>query len=248
MKFAFDCNCGYASCNTSKRPIVPPKLLAASITACFCSGDLSPASPCGDWLVAFNKRERACAIVPNTSCSWIPASFADSTRLFIRSARRCSCVSILAHLPFTFSRFVVSVLYPQPLAANEIIATAKRISNLRVFISKSPIIKLQPFNSGLLRTRTMLPFKLVYCLNNLLNLEQVGSEKIIGLFFRRGEIAASAKRKNSLKGRGVKFEESRSRADTVGFCHGRFLAVQQQHGPEQRREARQTVAHQVAQL
>ena len=46
-KFSFDCNCGYASCNTSNRPMVPPKLLSASIICCLCSGVLSPASPCG---------------------------------------------------------------------------------------------------------------------------------------------------------------------------------------------------------
>ncbi len=42
--------------------MVPPKLLLASMTACFCSGVLSPPSPAGGWFVAFKRRERASAI------------------------------------------------------------------------------------------------------------------------------------------------------------------------------------------
>src|SRR5215211_972575 len=92
-------------------------------------------------------------MVPKTSCSWMPAIFAASTRLLIRSPRRCSCVSTPDHFAFTFSRFVVSVLYPQPLAASEITITAKRSANLRVFILNLPFVSYAHQPLGLLPSR-----------------------------------------------------------------------------------------------
>jgi len=46
---------------------------------------------------------RASAILPNTSCSWIAVPFTVSTRLPIRSFRRCSWLSTCAHLWSTAS-------------------------------------------------------------------------------------------------------------------------------------------------
>src|SRR6185369_16657225 len=172
-KFSFERNCGYASCKTSSRPTVPAELFEASITACFCSGVLSPPSPCGACCVAFRSFERASAILPKTSCSCTPASFAVSIRLLSRSERRCRLVSTFAHLPFTFSCLVVRVLLPQPLA----VAVTKTIKANN--ISRRLVI------SFLLVSRFV---KFVYHLNNAFELRHVSAENVVSFLIRRGQI------------------------------------------------------------
>src|SRR6185295_18043034 len=118
--------------------MVPPKLLLASMTACFCSGVLSPFSPCGCAAVAFSKRDRAAEMSPKTCCSWNPAALAASNKFGIKSARRCSWTSTFAHFPLTFCWPVVSVLYPQPLADKATRPTIESKKARRLIICSLP--------------------------------------------------------------------------------------------------------------
>src|SRR5260370_30989089 len=72
-----------------------------------------PRAPSTRWLAAIlsdgvlaeSNCDRACAISPNTVCSCLVIPFTVSTRLGIRSARRCSTTSTCDQAHFTASFF-----------------------------------------------------------------------------------------------------------------------------------------------
>src|SRR5438477_1768011 len=105
-----------------------------------------PKAPSRCWLAAIlsagvlaeSNCDRACAISPNTVCSCLVIPLTVSTRLGIRSARRCSTTSTCDHADLTASFLLTSVLRTLTYFPNDSkTISAKVITKIRLLLMRS---------------------------------------------------------------------------------------------------------------